>query len=129
MDFDPYYQWLGIPPAESAGGGPNYYRLLGLSLLEENADAISNAADRVMSHLRTFQTGKNAVLSQKLLGEVAQAHICLLDPQKKAAYDSTLLGICSAGRGQPGYGPGAILARSRGDNSCAGSSPADERDA
>ena len=91
MDFDPYYQWLGIPPAESAGGGPNYYRLLGLSLLEENADAISNAADRVMSHLRTFQTGKNAALSQKLLGEVAQAHICLLDPQKKAAYDSTLL--------------------------------------
>src|SRR5437773_577015 len=91
MDFDPYYNWLGIPPAESAGGGPNHYRLLGLNTFEENADAISNAADRVMAHLRTYQTGKHSALSQRLLSEVAQARVCLLDAEKKAAYDHQLL--------------------------------------
>jgi len=108
MDFDPYYNWLGIPPAESAGGGPNHYRLLGLNTFEENPDAISHAADRVMSHLRTFQTGKNAALSQKLLSEVAQAKICLLDPEKKAAYDNLL--VSQAALPEPATLPAAVEA-------------------
>ena len=43
-----------------------------------------------MAHLRTFQTGQNSTLSQRLLNEVSAARICLLNPDKKAAYDEEL---------------------------------------
>lgn len=90
MQFDPYYTWLGIPPEESAGGGPNCYRLLGLVLFESNPDVIENAADRQMMHLRSFQTGIHAADSQRLLNEIASARIRLLDPAQKTAYDAEL---------------------------------------
>ena len=83
-DFDPYYIWLGIPPKHQP---PNHYVLLGVEPLEENVDVIANAADQRMAYLRTFQTGKHSKLSQKLLNEVAAAKVCLLNPEKKAAYD------------------------------------------
>ena len=85
--FDPYYQWLGIPPEEQP---PNHYRLLGIRLFEENTEVIQNASDRQMVHLRTFQNGPRAAQSQKLLNEVAAAKICLLSPDKKATYDARL---------------------------------------
>lgn len=85
--FDPYHLWLGIPPEEQP---PNHYRLLGIAPLEKNADVIATAADRQMSHLRTFQSGMYSALSQDLLNEVAAARLCLLDPVKKAAYDTQL---------------------------------------
>ncbi len=85
--FDPYYKWLGIPPAEQP---PNHYRLLGLTLYEADGDVISSAADARMIHLRSFQTGQYSNESQKLLNEVAAARICLLKPEKKAAYDTAL---------------------------------------
>jgi len=85
--FDPYHTWLGIPPNEQP---PTYYRLLGLAVFEENPDVISNAADRQMLLLRTFQTGRHSAESQRLLNEVASAKVCLLNPQKKAAYDEQL---------------------------------------
>ena len=85
--FDPYYRWLGIPAEEQP---PNHYRLLGIKVLEENADVIEAAADRQMGHLRTYQTGEHSALSQKLLNEVAAARVCLLNPEKKAEYDAAL---------------------------------------
>jgi hypothetical protein len=86
-DFDPYRKWLGIPPHEQP---PNYYRLLGLSPFESDRDVIANAADRQMAHLRTFQSGKNSAISQKILNEVSAARIRLLDPKKRADYDAAL---------------------------------------
>ena len=71
-DFDPYRKWLGIPPHEQP---PNYYRLLGISPFETEADVIGNAADRQMAHVRTFQGGKNSAISQKILNELAAARI------------------------------------------------------
>ncbi len=38
VDFDPYREWLDIPPADQP---PNYYRLLGLSLFEDDCAAIA----------------------------------------------------------------------------------------
>ena len=87
MPLDPYYHWLGIPPGEQP---PNHYRLLGLTLFETHLEAICNAADRQMAHVRTFQSGPQAALSQQILREIAVARICLLDPAKKAAYDAEL---------------------------------------
>jgi hypothetical protein len=85
--FDPYYQWLGIPPDEQP---PNHYRLLGIQLFEENREVIQHAADRQMVHLRSFQNGPRAPLSQKLLNEVAAAKLCLLSLDRKSAYDAAL---------------------------------------
>jgi hypothetical protein len=86
-EFDPYRKWLGIPADEQP---PNHYRLLGIGLYEDDADTIATAADRQMGHLRTYQTGPHSALSQKLLNECAAARICLLNADKKAAYDHEL---------------------------------------
>ena len=75
--FDPYHLWLGIPPKEQPA---NHYRLLGIDLFEGNPEVIENAADQRMVHLRSFQIGKQADFSQKLLNEVAAAKVCLLRP-------------------------------------------------
>lgn len=85
-DFDPYYEWLGIPSCEQP---PNYYRLLGIDLCEDNT-VIENAADRQMQFVRTFENGENGEASQKLLNEIAAAQICLLDSVAKRQYDETL---------------------------------------
>lgn len=105
--FDPYHTWLGIPPEEQP---PNHYRLLGITVFETNADAISNACDRQMLLLRTFQAGKHSALSQKLLNEVAAAKICLLDPDKKAVYNEQLRRNLDEQKGTEPSGPGDVEA-------------------
>jgi WD40 repeat protein len=85
--FDPYHKWLAIPPRDQP---PHHYRLLGLELYEPDVQVIESAADRQMAHVRTFQSGQNGGASQKLLNELAAAKLCLLQPEKKAAYDAAL---------------------------------------
>lgn len=103
--FDPYYQWLGIPPKDQPA---THYRLLSLELFESNLDVIANAADRQMAHVRTFQTGPHSAQSQQLLNAIATARICLLNPSKKSAYDATLRGTHAAGtNGHAAHAPAA----------------------
>jgi len=86
-DFDPYYRWLGIRDKQRP---PNHYRLLGLDLFEDNAEVISEAADRQMGHVRTHQNGQYSDISQELLNELAKAKVCLLNRNRKEAYDGHL---------------------------------------
>ena len=86
-DFNPYHKWLGIPPKEQPA---HRYRLLGLALFEEDADVIESAADQRMAHVRTQQTGKHGILSQRILNELAEAKLCLLRPESKRDYDDQL---------------------------------------
>jgi Ca2+-binding EF-hand superfamily protein len=86
-DFDPYFKWLGIPPEQQP---PNHYRLLGLPEFTDDADVVSHAVDRLMAHLRTFQSGPNSAHSQKLLNEISGARVCLLNADSKAEYDHQL---------------------------------------
>lgn len=86
-EFDAYHKWLGIPPEEQP---PNHYRLLGIRLFETDPDVVESASDQRMAHLRSFQAGRNGVLSQKLLNEVAAAKSCLLQPGERAEYDAEL---------------------------------------
>jgi hypothetical protein len=95
--FDAYRKWLGILPEEQP---PDHYRLLGIVRFEEDPDTISNAADRQMGHMRTFQTGPHSAQSQKLLNEIAAARLCLLNAAKKAEYDRQLR-TEEASRGKP----------------------------
>lgn len=85
--FDPYYTWLGIRPEERP---INHYRLLGITLFEQDALVIANAADQRMTFLKTFQTGPHGRLSQELLNEAARARLCLLNPERKSQYDAGL---------------------------------------
>jgi hypothetical protein len=86
-DFDPYYKWLGIPPAEQP---PDCYRLLGVQTFEADPEVIASAADQRMAHVRSFQAGQHSELSQKVLNEIAAARVCLLNAAKKAEYDAQL---------------------------------------
>jgi hypothetical protein len=85
--FDPYRKWLGIPDQTQH---PHHYQLLGLVLFEDDPDVIENAANRQMTHVRSFQTGQYVSYSQDLLNEITQAKICLLQPDSKASYDVQL---------------------------------------
>jgi hypothetical protein len=85
--FDPYYKWLGIPPKDQP---PHHYRLLGIELFETDRDVIDAAANRLMGYLKELAAGDDASHSQKLLNEISRARLCLLNKDKKAAYDREL---------------------------------------
>ncbi len=86
-DFDPYYEWLGIPPKDQP---PHHYRLLGIELYESHLTAIDAAANRIMAYLQELSNGENGALAQQLLNEVSAARVCLLNKKRKATYDQTL---------------------------------------
>jgi tetratricopeptide (TPR) repeat protein len=87
MVFDPYHKWLGIPSSEQP---PNHYRLLGISLFESDPDVIDAAANRQMSYIQGFANSEHGALSQRILNELAEARLCLLDTQRKGEYDEAL---------------------------------------
>src|SRR6187200_779276 len=91
--FDPYRKWLGIPPKDQP---PNHYRLLGIAHFEDDPDVIENAATRQMAHVRTYQSGKHSSDSQRILNELTAAKLCLLQAEKKVAYDDQLRAKLSA---------------------------------
>jgi hypothetical protein len=95
--FDPYHKWLGIPPNEQPA---DHYRLLGLRLFEHDADVIEGAADKAMTHVRGFQNGPRAGISQKILTELSAARICLLSTTQRDDYDAQLRGMLK--RHEPG---------------------------
>ncbi len=75
---------------------PNHYRLLALDWFEDDPEVIEAAADRQMAHVRTYQSGRHSDDSQQLLNELAAARVCLLNPEKKAAYDAQLRAALAA---------------------------------
>ncbi len=85
--FDPYHKWLGISPKDQP---PNHYKLLAIDRFEPDVDVIASAADKQMTHIRSYQVGKHSQLSQKILNEISKARICLLSADKKTEYDSYL---------------------------------------
>ena len=86
--FDPYYIWLGIPPDDQP---PNHYRLLGVTLFEANREVIEAAANRQMAYMQEISAGDEHIdEAQKILGELSKARVCLLNSEKKTAYDADL---------------------------------------
>ena len=88
--FDAYHELLGIPPAEQP---PNHYRLLGVAAFETSQEVISNAAAARSQYLRRASISDYAEvcrMCQRLLNEVAEAKLCLLNPAKREAYDRQL---------------------------------------
>ena len=86
-EFDPYYKWLGIPPAEQP---PDHYRLLTLCRFEPDPEVIEAAAERIATFLQTVATGQYVAESQQLLNQVATARRCLLKAESRVTYDAQL---------------------------------------
>jgi len=108
--FDPYHEWLGISPKDQP---PNHYRLLGIELFESKATVIDNAADRQMAAMRTRQSASHAKAAQQLLNEIAAARVCLLNEDRKSAYDAQLkeqMSAASSNVTAPPPPPAATLA-------------------
>ncbi len=87
MEFDPYSQWLDIPPQEQP---PDHYRLLGIGRFETSPEIIQAAADARMSLVRKFQMGPRGRYTQELLNELSAAKLTLLDAKTRDAYNETL---------------------------------------
>src|SRR5262245_41178896 len=92
--FDPYHKWLAIPPGQRPS---THYQLLGIAPTETDADVIEEAALQRTAHLRTYQIGPHAKECTRLLNEVAQAKVVLLNPEKRKAYDEELAQAANAG--------------------------------
>ena len=74
--FDPYRQWLRIPPEDQP---PDHYRLLGIDLLEVDPDVIASATDQHMAIIRSFQSGKHSESSQPISTLAEEIRRCLLN--------------------------------------------------
>jgi hypothetical protein len=85
--FDPYHRWLGIAPKDQP---PHHYRLLGIDLFEDDLEVIRDATERQMAHVRKYQLGPHSAISQKMLNELAAAKACLINRDKKVAYDAAI---------------------------------------
>jgi len=78
---DPYHKWLGIAPKDQP---PHHYRLLGIDPFEDDREVIDSAANRVMTYLKELAIGDDAGHSQRIMNEVMQARLCLLNAERKA---------------------------------------------
>ncbi len=117
-EFDPYYEWLGIPPQDQP---PNHYRLLGLQPGESNPQVIANAAQRQAVFVGTFESGPQSEHVPRLLQQIAAARICLLSPAAKSAYDARL-------RLRPRHRPWAAFFGSRSATEESAATSGDEHD-
>ncbi|MEX2121842.1 MAG: trypsin-like peptidase domain-containing protein [Pirellulales bacterium] len=88
QDMDPYADWLGI---EEPSRPLSQYHLLGLSLFEDDRQAIEQAAKDQLLKLEAHLAGQHARLARRTVLEIEAAKSCLLDPAAKEAYDNALL--------------------------------------
>ena len=85
--FDPYLEWLNIPPDRRP---PNFYDLLGLRKYESDQQTIQHAARERSLIFEDLYDGPRSQRAKALNKEVLQAFQILSHPARKAAYDSRL---------------------------------------
>lgn len=93
--FDPYHDWLDIPPAQQP---PSHYQILGITPNEANPEAIKEAALRQTTRVRVYQTGPQATVCTRILNEIAQARAILQNPKTREEYDARLAALSAAPR-------------------------------
>lgn len=101
-EFDPYREWLKIPPSEQP---PHHYRLLGLKVFESDPQKIEEGITRLVGKLQSLSHGPRVKQAQELLNQVARARLCLADPDKKHQYDQELRTFLARQNKAPGNSP------------------------
>ncbi len=87
-DFDPYEDWLRIPPDRRP---PSYYDLVGVPQDETDRRRIDDAAMERMEQVRARALGQHGEQVTRILNELSQALDCLVHPGRKKAYDEQRL--------------------------------------
>ncbi len=94
MSFDPYCDWLGIPPDRRP---PTYYDLLGLPEGETDEKRIREAAAERYERVREYTlAGPLAEHANRILEEISRALDCLIHPGQREEYLRGLKGSASA---------------------------------
>lgn len=97
VDTSVICSWLGIPPEQWP---PDHYALLGLPPGESNASRIEEHVHQRLERIRHYQL-THAETATEAMNRLAQAFVCLTDPQAKRAYDRNLLGELPADEPPP----------------------------
>ncbi len=90
-----YGEVLRLPPGTR---DPDHYTLLGLPFFEEDHDAILRAALERTRVLEACQADPRPAYRQaatRLIADVREARMALLDPQRRREYDAALIGTGS----------------------------------
>jgi hypothetical protein len=77
--------WLGLPQGQWP---PDHYRLLGVEPAEADADRIEQQVHQRLEVVRRYQL-LHPDLVTEAMNRLAQAYICLTDPEARRAYDAT----------------------------------------
>jgi len=85
--FNSYYTFLGLDEELTS---PSYYQLLRLKDQESDPDKIHAAAAKAATRVRGHRPGEHAGQWSKLLDEIQAAKDCLLDANRRQAYDQNL---------------------------------------
>src|SRR4051794_17696124 len=80
--------WLGIPLDQWP---PDHYTLLGLAPGEKDCGRIEHQVQQRLEQVRRYQLA-NPEPATEAMNRLAQAFVCLSDPQAKQAYDQALYG-------------------------------------
>src|SRR5438132_11644234 len=83
--------WLGMPADRWP---PDHYALLGLNAGEARVDVIEQHVHDRLAKVRCYQIS-NPEQATEAMNRLAQAFMCLTDPEAKKTYDGTL-GLCTA---------------------------------
>ena len=90
VEFDPYLEWLQIPPERRP---LNHYDLLGLTELESNPQQINDVGLSRIAAVRRYQVGPHSEQALRILNEMSAAYACLTSSERKKQYDVELIGI------------------------------------
>jgi sulfatase modifying factor 1 len=85
--FDPYHQWLEIPPDEQP---PTPHRLLGIAPDETDKEIIREAALQRNAFIRQFSLGEQGKIAERLLNEIAAARDNILAGNVQTAVETPL---------------------------------------
>jgi hypothetical protein len=80
--------WLGIPPDQWP---PDHYTLLGLPSGEQDTDRIERQVQQRLEQVRRYQLASPEAATEAM-NRIAQAFVCLTDPQARRTYDQSLFG-------------------------------------
>jgi hypothetical protein len=83
MDYEPICSWLGLPPGTWP---PDHYRLLGLTAGEDKVELIEQRVHERLEIVRRYQI-MHPEQATEAMNRLAQAFVCLTEPNSKIAYD------------------------------------------